>query len=135
MQPAAFYDGLRAAIKQVGGEEGTVIRMHPGNWHDMMEAIGPPYEVRAQRAREHAERTGRGFVLTPKRWPDGEVMGMFQGCKVYSDDQVQRHLVVVRRGSAILNIAAGPFPPAVEPEGGWPDDRPLFLPQVIDAGD
>jgi hypothetical protein len=132
MQPAAFNDAVFDAMRRIGGEKFNAddigIHMHPDNWYDLGEALGPPYHFREQQAREAAERTGREFILPPKRWPNGEIIGMIHGCKVYSDDQVPRHAVILRRGSAHLTIGAGPFPPATEPEGGWKMDRPLYMP-------
>lgn len=125
MKVAAFYSEVRAKVTQLGGEDGTALWFHPDDWDNLCDSMGPPLHIRKAERDAWFAAAGHPWSAWPDR-RDGADVGRFQfcPCRIHSDIPVGT--VQIRRGDQQLEMPVGPFPLAVEPEGGW--GKPLYMP-------
>lgn len=117
-----FYEAVRRHMRRMGND--SRLWLHPDGWESLLEGLGPPRFVREEQARAH-----HGYLPPrPQTLADGADVGLFEGKPIHIDRAIPAGRAQVRcGGERLVEIPAGPFPPAVEPEGGWP--QPLYLPR------
>lgn len=120
MKVGDFYENVHRHMHQMGAD--ARLWLHPDDWEQLLEGSGPSRTVREQQARE------RHGVLPPRPQvlDDGAEVGLFEGKPIHIDRTIPPGSAQVRCGEHVVETPVGPFPPAVEPEGGWP--QPLYLP-------